>query len=286
LARKNSITIVGAGNVARVLAPALRRAGYRVDEIVSRDRPDSVRRAKALARASRSTASTFADARLTADVIWICSTDDAIASTAQLLGKRRDILWSGKIVLHASGAMTSDELGLLKKRGASVASAHFMQTFAPGSNPTLRVPFAVEGDKRAKEVALKIGRDLGAKPFLIRKQNKVLYHAMGSFSSPMIVAVLSLGEELGRVAGLSKKEIKLVMAPIFLRTGENYLKKGTKVAFGGPINRGNIATVKKQLQELKKVPDARAAYLALATAAIKRLPVANKKELERLFKNA
>jgi len=286
VAKKPSITIVGAGNVASVLGPALRRAGYRVDEVVSRDLPESIKRAKVLAKKSGATATTIADLRIDADVIWICSTDDAIAPVARLLAKRRDVEWSGKIVLHASGALTSDELAALKKRGAAVASAHFMQTFAPGSNPTLRVPFALEGDTRAKEVALQIGRALGAKPFIIRKQSKVLYHAMGSFSSPMVVAALSLGEELGRVAGLSREEIRLVMAPIFSRTAENYLKKGTKGAFGGPINRGNIATVKKHLQDLKRVPEARAAYLPLARAAIKRLPVKNRKQLEELFRKA
>ena len=286
MAKKPSITIVGAGNVASVLGPALRRAGYRVDEVVSRDLPESIKRAKVLAKKSGATATTIADLRIDADVIWICSTDDAIAPVAQLLAKRRDVEWRSKVALHASGALTSDELASLKKRGASVASAHFMQTFAPGSNPTLRVPFAVEGDTRAKEVALQIGRALGAKPFLIRKQSKVLYHAMGSFSSPMVVAALSLGEELGRVAGLSREEIRLVMAPIFSRTAENYLKKGTKGAFGGPINRGNVATLKKHLQDLKRVPEARAAYLPLARAAIKRLPVKNRKQLEELFRKA
>jgi predicted short-subunit dehydrogenase-like oxidoreductase (DUF2520 family) len=286
LSSKISIAIVGPGNVAGVLAPALRGVGYRVDEVVSRAMRDSIRRAGALAKKSGAAATTIADSRLNADVIWICSTDDAIAPVARLLAKRRDVDWKSKIVLHASGALTSDELAALKKRGAAVASAHFMQTFAPGSNPTLKVPFAVEGDARAKEVALKMGRALGAKPFVIRKQSKVLYHAMGSFSSPMVVAALSLGEELGRVAGLSKEEITLVMAPIFSRTAENYLKKGTKGAFGGPINRGNIATVKKHLKDLKKVPEARAAYLPLARAAIKRLPVKNRKELEKLLRNA
>ncbi len=246
--------------------------------------PDSIRRARALAKKSAATAATIADSRLSADVIWICSTDDAIAPVARLLAQRRDVDWKSKIVLHASGALTSDELAALKKRGAAVASAHFMQTFAPGSNPTLKVPFAVEGDTRAKEVALKMGRALGAKPFVIRKQSKVLYHAMGSFSSPMVVAALSLGEELGRVAGLSKKEITLVMAPIFSRTAENYLKKGTKGAFGGPINRGNITTVKKHLVDLEKIPEARAAYIALGAAAIKRLPTKNRKALEKLFR--
>ena len=284
MATKPSITLVGAGNVASVLGPALRRAGYRIDEVVSRGLPESIRRAKVLAKKSEASAVLVADARIDADVIWICSTDDAIAPVARLLAKRRDVEWRSKIVLHASGALTSDELAALKKRGAAVASAHFMQTFAPGSDPTLKVPFAVEGDTRAREVALQIGRALGAKPFVIRKQSKVLYHAMGSFSSPMVVAALSLGEELGRVAGLSSEEIRLVMAPIFSRTAENYLKKGTKGAFGGPINRGNIATVKKHLQDLKMVPEARAAYLPLARAAVKRLPVKNRKQLEELFR--
>jgi len=153
-------------------------------------------------------------------------------------------------------------------------------------HPSRLALIAVEGDARAKDVALKIGRALGARPFVIRKESKVLYHAMGSFSSPMVVAALSLGEELGRVAGLSREEIRLVMAPIFSRTAENYLKKGTKGAFGGPINRGNIATVKKHLQDLKRVPEARAAYLPLARAAIKRLPVKNRKQLEELFRKA
>lgn len=286
MAKKPSITIVGPGNVASVLAPALRRAGYRIDEIVSRDLPDSIRRARALAKKTGASAAMLTRARFDAMVLWICSTDDAIAPVARLLAKRRSVPWREKVVLHASGALTSDELAALQKRGAAVASAHFMQTFAPGSKPTLEVPFAVEGDKRAKEVALQLGRDLRAKPFVIRKGSKVLYHAMGSFSSPMVVAALSLGEELGRVVGLSPGQIKLVMAPIFSRTAENYLKNGTKVAFGGPINRGNIATLKKHLHDLKKVPEARAAYVPLAKAAMKRLPVKNRKQLEELFRKA
>ena len=158
-----------------------------------------------------------------------------------------------------------------------------MQTFTSGSDPTLKVPFAVEGDKRARECALQVGRALSAKPFLIRKEKKVLYHAMGSFSSPMIVAALSLGEELGRAVGLSAEQIRMVMQPIFLRTADNYLKKGTKGAFGGPINRGDLTVLKKHLRELKKVPDARAAYLPLARAAIKLLPAKNRKQLEKLL---
>jgi len=107
---------------------------------------------------------------------------------------------------------------------------------------------------------------------------------MGSFSSPLVVATLSLAEELGRAAGLDSKQIESVIGPIFARTSENFLKKGSASAFSGPISRGNIATLQKHLRELKKLPEARAAYLALGRAAIKRLPVKNRKQLEALFR--
>ena len=284
--KKPSISIVGPGNVANVLAPALRRAGYRIDEIICRDLPDSLRRAKSLAKTTGAVASTIAAARLEANVIWICVTDDAIAEVARALAKRRNVDWPRKVVVHASSAVTSDELKALKKRGAAIASTHFMQSFAPGSNPTLRVPFSVEGDKRAQDVALALGTALGALTLVVPKRNRVLYHAIGAFSSPMVVASLSLAEELARTAGLSEKERRAVIAPIFSRTAENFLRKGSAAAFGGPISRGNVATLKNYLQALKKVPDARAAFLALGRAAIKHLPVKNRKALRKLFAKA
>src|ERR1041385_2865344 len=104
MADKPSISIVGAGNVGSVLAPALHRAGYRVDEIAVRDNPASLRRGKAVARMSGAKAVTDADASFSADVIWICVTDDAIAQVASTLAARKGVAWKGKVIFHASGA--------------------------------------------------------------------------------------------------------------------------------------------------------------------------------------
>src|SRR4051812_47910198 len=284
MAKKPSISIIGAGNVGTVLAPALKRAGYRIEEIAVRDNPTSLRRGKIVARASGAKAVTDAQASFSADVIWICVTDDAIAPVARALAARGNVNWKGKIIFHASGALTSDELKPLKKPGAVIASTHFMQSFVPGSNPSLAVPFAVEGDKGAAQAALRIGKALGAQPFVIRKQSKVLYHAMGFFSSPLVIIALSLSESVGRKAGLDSKQIESVIRPMFSRTAENYLKKGSAGAFVGPINRGNIATVQKHLRDLKRVPEAHAAYVAMGRAALKLLPVKNRQQLEGLFR--
>jgi predicted short-subunit dehydrogenase-like oxidoreductase (DUF2520 family) len=283
MAKKPSISILGAGNVGSVLAPALHRAGFRVEEIAVRDNPASIKRGKTVARMSGAKAVTDSQATFSADVIWICVTDDAIAPVARALAARRDVDWRRRIIFHASGALSSDELKPLKKRGAAIASTHFMQSFVPGSNPSLAVPFAVEGDKSAAKVALQIGEALGAKPFVIRKESKVLYHAMGFFSSPLVIIALTLSEKVGRSAGLDPDQIASVIRPMFSRTAENYLKKGSAGAFVGPINRGNVATINKHLRDLKRIPEARAAYVAMGKAALKNLPVKNRKQIAGLF---
>lgn len=285
MARKPTITIVGAGNLARALAPALRRAGYRIPEIVSRQANESRRRAQALARRMGAKAVASEEASWNADVIWLCVTDDAIAESARALSASAD--WRGKIALHSSGALTSDQLAPLQQRGAGVGSVHPMMTFVRNAGTGLKgVAFALEGDGKAISLGRRIATDLGGIPFRIRKENKVLYHAMGSFSSPMIVAVLALAERIAAAAGIPRGKIPAAMRPILIKTFENYLKNGAPAAFSGPINRGDVETVRRHLSQLQKVPFARDVYTALGRAAVDLLPVKRKEEILRLFSEA
>src|SRR5258708_9724350 len=91
---RGSITLVGTGTLASVLGRALRAAGFTIDEVVSRTLPQSQRRARALAKKLRARAATLADAALTANVIWLCHTDDAIVQTAIQLAQRSG--WRGR----------------------------------------------------------------------------------------------------------------------------------------------------------------------------------------------
>jgi len=224
----------------------------------------------------------LSDAGPTSDILWICHTDDALAETAKLLARKPG--WAGKIVLHSSGALSSDVLAPLKRKGASTASLHPMMTFVPGATPRMEeVPFAVEGDSRAVAVARRIVRDLGAESFAINKRAKPLYHALGSFSSPLIVAALVTAERVGRSAGLSASQTRRVMAPILRQTIKNYAESGAAAAFSGPIKRGDVNTVLRHLKELKRVPGASEVYRALVKSALMDLPSAKRKELIRLL---
>jgi predicted short-subunit dehydrogenase-like oxidoreductase (DUF2520 family) len=281
-ADKPTITLIGAGNLAQALGPALKSAGYNIDFVAARETASSRRRAAMLARRLGARTQLLNNAGPDSDILWICHTDDALAETAKRLAIKPG--WKCKIVFHSSGALSSDVLSLLKRKGANTASLHPMMTFVPGTTPRMDgVPFAVEGDSRAVAVARSIVGDLGAEIFPIKKAAKPLYHALGSFSSPLIVATLVTAERVGRSAGLTTSQTRRVMAPILKQTLKNYQERGAAAAFSGPIKRGDVDTVRRHLRELKRVPGASEVYRALVKSALIDLPSAKRKELMRLL---
>ena len=90
---RTKIAIVGSGNLGSALALSLRAAGYRITEIVSRDATQP--RARQLARRVGARVTTLHRREITADIIWFCVPDHAIASCAQALAGRT--AWKGKI---------------------------------------------------------------------------------------------------------------------------------------------------------------------------------------------
>lgn len=249
LLKKPSIAIIGHGNLGRVLAATLKKRGYRVDEIVRRN----------------------SKPRLTSDVIWFCVPDKAIAATAKALANHAD--WKGKIAVHSSGALPASELRSLQRRGVTVASAHPLSTFVKKSKLDLAgVPFAIEGQPRATRIVASIARDLnaGAPVIRIQPEQKPLYHAMGAFASPLLIALLANAEVVGKTAGM--KDPRQSLAKIIQTTLDNYLAHGAAASFSGPMVRGDAATVRKHLAALKNLPRQRAVYRALAESALALLP--------------
>jgi len=281
--RAIEIAILGTGNVGSALATALQSNGYPIAEIIIRERSRSRGRAAALARTVGARLSTLKEARISANVLWICVSDDAIARVVRTLAAERN--WNGKIVLHSSGALSSRELASLKRLGAHVGSAHPMMSFVSGSTPDWReIPFALEGDAKAVAFARTVAGKLGMKCFKIAAGSKVLYHTMGSFCSPLLVALLRTAEQTARTAGIPSALIPKVMRPILRKTMENYLERGAAAAFSGPMQRGDLATVSRHLRELHKVNGAQEVYLALAAQAAKELPVRNRTGLRKLLR--
>jgi predicted short-subunit dehydrogenase-like oxidoreductase (DUF2520 family) len=291
--RRPRITIVGAGNLGAALAMCLRQAGYVIDQIVFRDSRASRRKATALARTVGALAVAIARAAFDSDVVWFCVPDDAIAEVARSVAQKTD--WKGRVALHSSGALASDELAALRRLGAHVASVHPMMTFVAGSLQTgssqassqrslAGVPFAIEGDVAAVRAGRAIVKELGGKAYAIRRQDKVAYHAWGTFASPLLTALLATTEHVAAAAGVNRREAKRRMLPILQQTLANYAALDAAGAFSGPIVRGDVETIRRHLRVLRKVPAAAEVYAALAKAAVRYLPGRRTRTVRKVLK--
>jgi predicted short-subunit dehydrogenase-like oxidoreductase (DUF2520 family) len=280
--RKPQVAIVGAGSLANFLVPALRKSGYTITEIISRDSPPSLLNARRLAKKVGARAVTVNTATLDAALLWFCVPDREIRAAATSLATRAGD--SVRFAFHSSGALTSRELDPLRKRGIAVASVHPLMTFVAGGRPSLAgVPFAVEGDASAARMARSIVRDLGGDYFPLPAKNKVAYHAWATLTSPLLLAFLVTLEDAAVVAGLTREDARRKSLPIIRQTLENYARLGPQNSFSGPIIRGDVETIAKHLAVLRKHPPARDVYVALARSALRRLPVKNRRELGRLL---
>jgi len=287
---RSAIAIVGSGNLANALAVALNHAGYGIDSIIARDARSSVARARKLAKNVGSHADSILRAPISADIVWLCVPDSEISGVARLLAKDcegKGANWKGKIALHSSGALSSDELASLRRRGAAVASVHPLMTFVKGSGASLAgVSFAIEGDVAAVRRARQIVNDLGGEPFPIRKQDKVAYHAWGTFASPLLTALLATSERVAAAARVPTKAARQRMLPMVAQTIANYAAAGATSAFSGPIVRGDVEVVRRHLLALRGIPEAREVYVALARAAVKYLPGKRREAMKKLLNNA
>jgi predicted short-subunit dehydrogenase-like oxidoreductase (DUF2520 family) len=290
---KPRVAIVGAGNLGTALGLALRVAGYEIEAVVARSRGASLKEARKLAKQVGARAVVDLSG-VRAKLIWFCVPDAAIAEAGGLLADK--VEWKGRVALHSSGALTSDELGVLRRRGASVASVHPMMTFVRGaylaeskssrSQPGLAgVPFALEGDPAAVRVVRRVVRDLGGRAYAILKKDKAAYHAWGTFASPLFTALLATTERVAMLAGVNRKDAKRRILPILRQTLENYATLGATGGFSGPIVRGDVDTVKGHLRALRGAGVAREVYAALARSALQYLPAQNKKLLKQLLES-
>jgi predicted short-subunit dehydrogenase-like oxidoreductase (DUF2520 family) len=189
-----------------------------------------------------------------------------------------------RFAFHSSGALLSRELEPLRKAGIAVASVHPLMTFVAGTRPSLTdVPFAMEGDRAATQVARQIVRKLGAESFSLPAARKAAYHAWATLTSPLLLAFLVTLEEAARAAGLTREDARRKSLPIIRQTLANYSRLGPAPSFSGPLIRGDAETVAKHLAALKQHPGACEVYVALARAALRGLPVKNRDRLRRLL---
>ena len=161
--------------------------------------------------------------------------------------------FSGKVLMHTSGLLTSEVFEVLRVDNANCGSIHPVQTFSYISNRNegllSGIYFGLEGGEKFLNLAKKIIRALHSKFVIVRKKDKILYHTACSIASNFLVTNLSVAEML--MSKCVQFNGLKVLSPIISQTLKNILKSSPEQALTGPVARGEIAVVKKQIKEIR-----------------------------------
>jgi predicted short-subunit dehydrogenase-like oxidoreductase (DUF2520 family) len=258
-----SIAIVGAGRVGRALGKQLHESGWHITSVVTQSE-STARRAARYIGAGRPFGK-LSRLILETRVVLIAAPDDAIAGLAERLAHIGGEEWSGKIILHTSGALDSRALAPLQRAGADVGSLHPLQSFSSRVAPPLAgVWMVIEGMPKALKMARRIVHDLGGVPVHVRIQDKSAYHAAGVFSAAHVLALLETGTRILTSVGFSRRQASLALLQLSRQVLSNFEKFGANVAWSGPAARGDFGTIAGHMRALKRYPvEYREAYAAV-----------------------
>jgi predicted short-subunit dehydrogenase-like oxidoreductase (DUF2520 family) len=250
--KRYSVAIIGAGRVGTAMAVMLAKAGHCISGVASRNRDDAEHCARLTDAGMIST--NPVDVAVGAKMILFTVPDDQIGPVCQSLASNNGFR-RGQMVLHASGALGSNVLAPAAKKGCHVASMHPFQSFATSDQAMEHLPgsyFGVEGSKEAVAVLEKlIPEAFEGTVISLDERTKPVYHAAACIASSFVVVLTQAAIELLLQIGLEKDETVKVLNPLLRGTVENIALLGLPKALTGPIERGDVQTIREHLQAVE-----------------------------------
>lgn len=244
--KKSNITVIGAGKIAYPLVAALIGSNYYVNTIISR----KVASAKTLANKFKikNYSNSLKGISNKPGIYFLSVQDGQIEAVAKQLSRQK-LDFKNSLFIHLSGALNIKTLRSLKQKKASVASFHIMQTFPAKKVFKLRGNFAAieSEDAKVERFLFRLVKDLGLKPFKISTEEKSGYHLAGVFVSNFLSINLFDANQLYKNDNFFE-----IFNPIINTTLNNIKNYGPAKSLSGPIERGDLKTIKNHLSYIKE----------------------------------
>ncbi len=259
-----SVSIIGPGRLGQALAISLSRCGYTIKALVAR-RPKKAGKLADSLGTHRDKIRVLSLAELSTleptNLILITTPDDAIESVVQKLATSMAGGSGRQVVLHTSGALSSEVLSSLVGIGFHTGSLHPLVSVSEptaGAKALRGAFFCIEGDAQATRMARKIVSDLGGKHFTVEARNKPLYHAAALTAAGHMTALIDLAIEMLVSSGLKRKHAQQVLMPLVQSAVKNLNSSTPAQALTGTFARGDLATVQRHLDALSGTTQAEA----------------------------
>ena len=259
------IVLIGAGNVAHHLAPALLRAGMNMCQIYSR----TLESARELGRKTgiTYTSDTFA-VYPDGDIYIFCVSDDALLSVFKSLRINEEAL-----ILHTSGSVPLD---IFKPYRQNYGVLYPLQTFSKTRNLDFgEIPLCIEApDKEVLKTIGQIADKLSSKVYEISSEKRKKLH---------LAAVLAnnFTNHLYHMAGklLEKEDLDFnLLRPLIFETAHKVMQMIPENAQTGPARRGDTNILNLHKSMLKDNRDIQTLYVLLSQSIQQTYSKKEKKE--------
>jgi predicted short-subunit dehydrogenase-like oxidoreductase (DUF2520 family) len=264
-----SLNVIGAGQVGQPLARLLtEKLGLQIHSVLGRSFKntqsacDFIGQGKPITRLPDLSP---------ADYTLIAVPDTALQSIAEALSTSHPIQ-KGALFFHCSGSISSSILSMIQEQGGITASLHPVKSFVDTQHAyhTFEgTPCALEGDEAACEILDNWMTKLGAKPFKIQPDKKLIYHSSLVFACNYLVSLSEIAFLGLKEAGIQRDAANSLLRPFMENTLAQLLEKGTAKALSGPIARGEFSIVKAEIEALAAwKPNIATLYKALGEIAL------------------
>ncbi|MFF4651000.1 Rossmann-like and DUF2520 domain-containing protein [Streptomyces sp. NPDC001380] len=262
-----AVGVVGTGRVGPALGAALQLAGHRV-VAASGVSAASRRRAETLLTGVRLV--TPPQVMAAADLVLLTVPDDALADLAAGLAATGAVR-PGQLLVHTSGAHGTAVLEPAVRAGALPLALHPAMTFTGTAVDVARLagcPFGVTAPEELRPVAEALVVEMGGEPEWVPEDVRPLYHTALAHGANHLVTLVAQAKELLAAAGVA--EPGRMLGPLLGAALDNALRGGD-AALTGPVARGDAGTVRRHLEQLRRVsPQVAEAYRAMARATADR----------------
>ena len=231
-----NIALVGSGNLAWHLGPALENAGHSIRQVYSRNKKNAKKLIERLYAAELNTDLNFADVSL--DLVIIAVSDDAIEAVAQEL-----VLPESAILVHTSGAQSLEKLGYAAAEAVGVF--YPLQTFSKQKKVDFEhIPILIESeDKSARKTLHRIAASISQSVYEVDSSQRAYLHIAAVFACNFTNHMISIAEQL-----LGEQKLpKHILSPLISETINKALEIGASNAQIGPAQRGDLQTLEKHM---------------------------------------
>jgi len=234
-----SIAIIGTGNVAWHLAPALEDAGHTVTEIYGRDIAKAEQLTGRVYEAEATDDLDFSESK--AEIFILAVSDTAIVELADEL-----ILPEDSILVHTSGTVSLEMLGYSSATYTGIF--YPLQTFSKGREVDFsEVPFLLESeDQTTLQKLKKIAKSLSPIQYVIKSKDRQALHVAAVFAGNFTNHMIRIAEEIMNRQGLDFEMLK----PLVIEVVSKSLQLGARKAQTGPAIREDFTTLENHHQFL------------------------------------